>query len=355
MPPESITIENARPPFFAGVDVGGTSIKIGIVDDQGRTLCYTSFPMEDQKGPQYSVDRIRDTINDLLHSSSLSADALVGVGLGTPGSMDVKRGYILEPSNIPGWRHFPIRDALAQAVGKSVVYANDANAAAFGEYWAGSGRKYNSIVMLTLGTGVGGGIIIGDVSIDGENSHGSEVGHIPIDFSSTARICSCGKAGHLEAYASATAVVERTTEQIKAGRVSSLSNVLIKNQKLTGLAIAEAAQAGDELAMEIVMETADYLARGVVVLMHTIDPSAVILGGAMNFGGRNHPLGIKFLNRVRQYVDQQAFSILAQRIMIDYAELGGDAGYIGAAGLARAGLAKAGLTQAGLTQAGCQQ
>lgn len=336
MSPESITLDNARAPFFVGVDVGGTSIKIGIVDDFGKTLCYTSFPMEDEKGPQYSVDRMQHTIRELIQSTSLPVEQVVGVGLGTPGSMDVKRGMILEPSNIPGWRHFPIRDALSKAVELPVTYANDANAAAFGEYWIGSGRKYNSIVMLTLGTGVGGGIIIGDLSVDGENSHGSEVGHIPVDFSSSARICSCGKAGHLEAYSSATAVIQRTTEAIEGGRMSSLSNILLKDKKLTGLSIAEAADAGDELANEILMETADYLARGVVILMHTIDPAAVVLGGAMNFGGKNNPLGLKFLNRVKQYVDREAFSILAQRIVIDYAELGGDAGYIGAAGLARA-------------------
>lgn len=336
MSPESITLDNARPPFFVGVDVGGTSIKIGIVDDGGRTLTYTSFPMEDQKGPQYSVDKMRDAIDGMINSSTIGPEQVVSVGLGTPGSMDVKRGMILEPSNIPGWRHFPIRDALSQAVKRPVVYANDANAAAFGEYWIGSGRRYNSIVMLTLGTGVGGGIIVGDVSIDGENSHGSEVGHIPVEFSENARICSCGKAGHLEAYSSATAVIQRATEAIEDGRTSRLSNVLVKKGKLTGLCIAEAAEDGDELAVEIVMGTADYLARGVVILMHTIDPAAIVLGGAMNFGGKSNPLGLKFLNRVKQYVDKNAFSILAQRIVIDYAELGGDAGYIGSAGLARA-------------------
>lgn len=336
MSPESITLDNARTPFFVGVDVGGTSIKIGIVDDHGRTLTYTSFPMEDEKGPQYSVDKMRDTIHSMIQSTSIQAEEVVAVGLGTPGSMDVKRGMILEPSNIPGWRHFAIRDALQTAIQRPVTYANDANAAAFGEFWIGSGRKHNSIVMLTLGTGVGGGIIIGDLSIDGENSHGSEVGHIPVDFTEDARICSCGKAGHLEAYSSATAVIQRATEAIKDGRTSSLSNTLVQTGKLTGLRIAEAAEEGDPLAVDIVMETADYLARGVVILMHTIDPSAIVLGGAMNFGGKQSPLGMKFLNRVRQYVDRNAFSILAQRIVIDYAELGGDAGYIGAAGLARA-------------------
>jgi glucokinase len=220
----------------------------------------------------------------------------------------------LDPTNIPGWRHFPIREALAKALGKPVTYANDANAAAYGEYWVGSGRNYPSLVMITLGTGVGGGIIIGDLSVEGENSHGSEIGHIAVDYGPDAR----------------------TVEQLRAGRPSSLVGIWSREQKLTGLQIAQAAEAGDELALEVVLTTADYLARGVVILMHTIDPGAIVLGGAMNFGGSQHPLGSQFLARVKQGVDRHAFPLLAQRIVIDFASLGGDAGYIGAAGLARA-------------------
>jgi len=335
MAAQSITLEEASSPFFAGVDVGGTSIKIGIVDDLGRTLSYTSFPTEDQRGTQYAVDKIRDVIHSLVRSAGLSMEAIQAVGLGTPGTMDIRRGYILEPPNLPGWRHFPIRDELAKAVDKPVTFVNDANAAAYGEYWVGSGQHYPSMIMITLGTGVGGGIIIGDLSIEGENSLGSEVGHIPVEFGPDARTCSCGLSGHLEAYASATALVERTKEQLRAGRDSLLQTTLREDGDLTGLKIAQAAEADDTLALELVLSTADYLARGIVILMHTIDPAAIVLGGAMNFGGNRHPLGRHFLDRVKQEVQRQTFPQLAQRIVIDFALLGGDAGYIGTAGLAR--------------------
>ena len=116
----------------------------------------------------------------------------------------------LQPHNLPHWHYFPIRDCVAEAFGLPTTFANDANAAAYGEFWVGSGQKFHSIVMLTLGTGVGGGIIIGDLSVDGENSHGSECGHIIIDNSPAARMCGCGQPGHLEAYCSATALVKRT-------------------------------------------------------------------------------------------------------------------------------------------------
>lgn len=336
MSAQTITREEAIGPYFVGVDVGGTSIKIGIVDDWGRTLAYTSFPTEGEKDTADAIRRMTQVIHGLLATAGLERSEILGVGLGTPGPMDIKRGYILDPTNIPGWRHYPIRERLAEAVGKPVTYANDANAAAYGEYWVGTGRNYPSLVMITLGTGVGGGIIIGDLSIEGENSHGSEIGHIAVDYGPDARMCPCGQPGHLEAYASATAVIARTTEQLQAGRASSLQAVLAQEQKLTGLQISQAAEAGDALALEVILTTADYLARGIVILMHTIDPAAIVLGGAMNFGGSDHPVGKQFLDRVKQGVDRHAFPLLAQRIAIDFASLGGDAGYIGAAGLARA-------------------
>ena len=257
MPTQSITLEDAVAPFYIGIDVGGTTIKIGILDNLGRTLAYTSFATEGQKPTADAIDRMKQVVTHLVESSGLEWASVAAVGLGTPGSMDIKRGYILEPSNLPGWRHFPIRQALADALGKPVTYTNDANAAAFGEYWVGGGQQYPSMIMITLGTGVGGGIIIGDFSIEGENSYGSEIGHIPVAYGPEARRCSCGLPGHLEAYASATAVIARTIEQLESGRPSTLKQVWQETGKLTGLQIAQAAEADDELAVEIVMTTAD--------------------------------------------------------------------------------------------------
>ena len=198
------------------------------------------------------------------------------------------------------------------------------------------------MVLLTLGTGIGCGIIIDGVSIDGENSHGAECGHIIIDCSENARMCGCNQPGHLEAYASATAVIKRTWEALDSGRTSSLTERIKaeeeKEEKLRkGIPelIAEEADAGDPLALELVMETARYLGIGVVSLMHTIDPNGVLLGGAMTFGGDDSDLGRRFLGRIKEEVQRRAFEVLAQRTAIEFASLGGDAGYIGAAGIAR--------------------
>jgi glucokinase len=156
-----------------------------------------------------------------------------------------------------------------------------------------------------------------------------------INSAEDARFCGCGQRGHLEAYASATAVTKRTQEALDAGLKSSLTKRLEAGDELSPKLLAEEAEAGDDFSREIIMETARYLGIGVVNFMHTIDPNGVLLGGAMTFGGRDSKLGRQFLRRVKQEVQRRAFPVLAERTKIDFASLGGDAGYVGAAGIAR--------------------
>ncbi len=331
-------IENEETEIFAGVDVGGTNIKIGFVSDGGEVLLKTSIPTESERGPQDAIDRIAEAIERTIRESEFDSNQIVAIGLGTPGTMDIPKGMILEPPNLPAWRHFPVRDKLSEATGKPVTYANDANAAAFGEYWIGSGRQFESMVLLTLGTGVGGGIIVFDRTIDGVNSHGAEIGHTIVDASPDARVCSCGSLGHLEAYASATAVVAIATESIPSNPESLLAKTKSEQGQLTALAICEAAENGDELAIQIVEQTADHLAVGILNVAHTIDPEAIVLGGAMNFGGTDSPIGQRFLDRIRSETKRLCLPVVAEKLTIDFASLGGDAGFIGAAGIARSNI-----------------
>ena len=181
--------------LFVGVDVGGTNIKIGIVDDQGGTIAKTKFATMAKQESLASMEKAKTRIDKLLDEAGRSIDDVAAIGLGTPGPLDVKAGMILTPNNLPGWRNDPVREQLSELTGKPVTYANDASAAAFGEYWIGSGRHYESMVLLTLGTGVGGGIIIDDLNIEGAHSHGAEVGHMTIDTALAARLCPCGQLG----------------------------------------------------------------------------------------------------------------------------------------------------------------
>ncbi|MEO8497322.1 MAG: ROK family protein, partial [Planctomycetota bacterium] len=332
MTSERIPRDQAVAPFFVGVDVGGTNIKIGVVDDNGDTLGQTSIPTDEERGAEAAMQRSHDAISGLLSELKLTQDDIAAVGLGTPGSMDIPKGLILEPPNMPSWRYFPLRDCLSELCGRLVGFANDANAAAFGEFWVGSGRQFNSLAMFTLGTGVGGGIILDGVSLDGAHSFGSELGHIVVDSSPTARLCVWGGGqGQLEAYASAPAVAARAADLLAAGRQSSLTQRIADAGALTSLIIFEEAERGDALAREVIVETARLLGVGIVSVVHAVDPEVVILGGAMNFGGHATATGRMFLERVREEFQSRAYHVVRDSVTIDYATLGGDAGYIGAA------------------------
>ena len=329
-----ISLAEAKRPLFIGIDVGGTNIKLGLVDDAGKTVGYHSIPTEVSKGPEDAVERISAGVDYLLQQAGATKDDVARIGVATP-TADIHTGKIGEPGNLPKWWHFPIRQRVSEACGQPVRFANDANAAAYGEYWGGAAADYESMVLLTLGTGIGGGIIIGDQLIEGAHSMGGECGHILLDPSDDARRDSFGNTGSLESYCGAYAIVGRTNDALDAGRDSSLAAIRDAGQEISPLEIAKAAEAGDELAREIVMETARYLALGIVTFIHTIDPVSIVIGGGVNFGGAGHLLGEEFLQRIRDEARPRLLSAVRDSLHIDFAQLGGDAGYIGAAGLAR--------------------
>jgi glucokinase len=331
----SLSGSGIQKPFFVGIDVGGTNIKLGLVDDTGRTLAYHTMRTEQDKGAEDACVRMGLAVRQIIREANVSSADVVRAGLATPGPMDIPTGMLLRPGNLPGWWDFPIRARTSHHVGTPVTFANDANAAAYGEYWRGAGAQFRSMVLLTLGTGIGGGIIVGDTLIEGEHSCGSECGHIIVNPADDAPMDSLGKRGSLEAHANATAVVERAMAAVRSGNASTMAQRLAAGEPITPRVVAEAAEKGDELAHKVVMETAYWLAIGIVTLVHTIDPDAVVLGGAMNFGGNDSELGREFLQRIRDEVRPRLLEPLRDKVRIEFASLGGDAGYIGAAGLAR--------------------
>ncbi len=329
-------LDKSQGPYFAGVDVGGTNIKIGLVDDLGQTLAYDSISTDEHLGPQQAVERCAATIHELCEKIELPIGQVVRIGLGSPGTMCLKRGMLLDPPNLPNWHYFAIRDALQTAAAKPISFINDANAASYGEFWVGTGAKHDSLALLTLGTGVGGGIIIDGHLLNGMNSFGSECGHIIVDCRPDARLCVWGGGrGHLEAYASASAVAARADEALRLGAVSSLSQILMHGKAITAKRVYEAAMIGDEFSLGLIDETAMYLGVGVASIVHAVDPGLVVFGGAMNFGGTASPIGERFLDRVRAEFKERTFSHVYDGTTIDFATLGGDAGYLGAAGTAR--------------------
>lgn len=316
-------------PLFVGLDVGGSSMKAGVVDDTGRPLSGIALPTEAHRGQEFGLNRMCETIRAAVQQAGLPLEQISAIGVATPGLMDIPGGVILDPMNLKPWRNVPVRRHVQETFGLPTAFQNDANAAAYGEFWAGAGRGARSMVLFTLGTGVGGGIIVGGNIIEGEHSHGAEVGHIKIEMTSP-RECECGRFGCLEAYASATAVVKRTQEALADdGGRSSLHGLMRSGKELTSREVFTASDAGDELAGRIVEETALYLAIGAMNLMHVIDPDLIVFGGGMIAAGDG------FLDRIRMHVRRLAFVVPAERTRIVYAQLGADAGFIGAAACGR--------------------
>jgi glucokinase len=330
-----LPLSEATQPLYAGVDLGGTNIKAALVDDDGRLVAFHTEPTHAARGPEDAAARMGRAVHTLASLAGVATADIARVGLGSPGPLDIPAGTIVRAGNLPGWDHFPLRDRVAAHCGREVTFANDANAAGYGEFWVGSARGASSLVLLTLGTGVGGGIIIGDVNVEGAHSHGSECGHVIVDPSPEARMCPCGQPGHLEAYTSATSLKAIAAEALAAGGTGSLAAAVAAGEELSPILIAREVGAGDTLATGILIEAAHWLALGIVNFMHTIDPEAVVIGGAMTFGREEHPAGRMFIERIRAEVRSRTFPVLARSTTIRYASLGGDAGSIGAAGLAR--------------------
>jgi glucokinase len=317
------------PLYYVGLDVGGTTMKAGVVEESGLALSAVGLPTEAHKGQAFGLERMCEAIRAAVADAGLKPDQIAAIGVATPGTMDIPAGIILDPPNLKPWQNVPVRQFIHDKFLVPTAFQNDANAAAYGEFWVGAGKDAHSLVMFTLGTGVGGGIILGDFILEGEHSHGAELGHMKIEMTNP-RQCGCGRWGCLEAYASATAVVKRTREALAGDKgQSSLHAMTLSGDEISSKKIFDAAAAGDGLAEKIVEDTAFYLAVGAVNMMHTIDPDMIVYGGGMIAAGE------EFLDRIRRHVKKMAFPVPAEKTQIRYAQLGSDAGFIGAAACGR--------------------
>src|SRR5215470_14499466 len=219
--------------YYVGLDVGGTTMKAGVVDDRGKPHSAVSLPTEAQRGQEFGLERMCETIRQAVAAAGLTMTDVAAIGVATPGLMDIPAGVILDPPNLRPWRNVPVRDHVHGVFKLPTAFQNDANAAALGEYWAGAGAGVASMALYTLGTGVGGGVVLDGKVLEGRHSHGAELGHMKIEMTNP-RQCGCGRFGCLEAYASATAVVRRAREALaRDGGRSALHGVLKANGELT--------------------------------------------------------------------------------------------------------------------------
>jgi glucokinase len=314
-------------PLIAGVDLGGTNIAFGVVSADGAMrLPILSKPTEARLGAERVLDNIISGIDQIIDEACTATGAtrahFLGVGVGAPGPLDRSRGVVVIAPNL-GWHDYPLRDNIAARVTLPVTLDNDANCATLGEWWLGAGRGTRNMIGITIGTGIGGGLIL-----DGELYHGStdvagEVGHMTVE--TQGRHCTCGNYGCLEAYASGTAIAERAREAlVHDGGSLMLALVEGNPAAITAQTVFAAAIRRDPLALEVVRETARFLGTGVANLLNIFNPEVVVLAGGVAAAGDN--LFVPLLTEVRR----RAFRPAWEAVRIVPGELAGAAGVVGA-------------------------
>jgi glucokinase len=314
----------SRGGFAIGVDLGGTNIASGVLDSKGRILCKIKLPTKASEGPQAVIGRMAASVTRLLANTRIPASRIRGVGVGSPGPLSSKTGVVYFAPNLRGFKNIPLRDLLHRQIKLPVLLENDANAACFGEFWAGAGKGLQNLLMVTLGTGVGGGIILGGKLYSGVDDTAGELGHMIIQRGGP--LCGCGQRGCLEQYASATAIARRGREL--AGKNSLLLKLANgKAGNITAKLVNDAALRGDAAGKKVMAETAVWLGIGLANLINIFNPQMIVLGGGVMGAGR------PFLKSVEKEAKARAFARPAKTVKIVAARLGDDAGLVGAAGI----------------------
>ena len=322
---------------IAAVDIGGTKIALGLSDLEGRALPFRRFPTQVERGPHRILEHALDELEKMAAEAG-GRVAAVGVGCGGP--LSRSRGLILSPPNLPGWDEFPVVSLIEERMGVPVLLDNDANAAALGEYEYGAGRGVENLVYITISTGIGGGLIVGGRLVYGVGDAAGEVGHMVV--APNGPPCGCGARGCLEALCSGTGIARRAAERLAGGARASTLLGAGGSKEITARAVAEAARAGDRVAVEVWDETIEYLALGLGNIIAALAPEAIILGGGVSTAGDQ--LLVPLRRRIRESVKIAP----VEEVRIVQAALGGDSGAYGALLLGRQALAASRQHDAGV-------
>ena len=303
-----------------GIDLGGTTVKLGLFTDGGELLDKWEIPTRTENGGEHILPDLTTALADCLQRHGLDAGRVLGVGIGVPGAVLEDR-YVKPCVNLDGWGG-DVAGGLSALCGFSVKVVNDANAAALGELWQGGGRGCRNMVFVTLGTGVGGGVIVDGRLLSGVHGSGGEIGHMKI-FADDPQTCGCGKRGCLEQYASATGIVREAARRLRDfGGPTALRDC----EPLTAKDVLDCAKAGDGLAVEVAQFFADCLGRALATVSCVCDPEVFVLGGGVSKAGQY------LIDLIQPAFVRYAFTP-AEGTGFRLAELGNDAGIFGAAKL----------------------
>ena len=307
--------------MYIGIDLGGTNIAAGIVDDNGKLIYKRSVPTQKERHYSAIIKDMAELVKTIVADAGYDIADFKAVGIGCPGTVDNTHGMVVYSNNIK-MDHVPLVDEFRKYIDVPVNIENDANAAAYGEYVA-NGNGVNSYILMTLGTGVGSGIIINGKIYRGFNCAGAEIGHSSIVIDG--KICTCGKKGCLEAYASVTALIEQTEEKMKECPDSLMIEWARTHGKVSGRTAFECAKAGDKAAIEVKNKYIRYIAEGVSNIINIFQPDMFVIGGGISKEGD------ELLVPIKKFVYENDFNKYMPKTEIKIAELFNDAGIVGAA------------------------
>jgi glucokinase len=305
--------------YVFGVDVGGTTVKLGLFDPEGEVKEKWEIPTRKEDNGDHIIADIAESIKEKMSANSIDRMDVVGVGIGVPGPVK-EDGTVLLAANL-GWGKKNITMELGELLRVPVMAGNDANVAALGEMWRGGGRGYKNMVAVTLGTGVGGGIIIGGKIVSGSTGAGGEIGHIHLEDEEPAA-CGCGGHGCLEQYASATGVVRIAKKKLAFSDKASV----LRDKEITAKDIWDAVKEGDELAIEVAKVYGEYLGKGLAAVANVVNPDIFVIGGGVSKAGE------VLIDYMKPYFEKYVFPG-AKNVKFALAVLGNDAGIYGAAKL----------------------
>lgn len=310
--------------FLIGLDVGGTNVRMGIITSEGKVLKRVQYTTDVSKGGLALFERLVSNLKGLIQENFKESNQLLGIGIGVAGPIDMKRGLIMEPPNLPDLKGFPLRDFLKEKIFSPIAIENDANAFTLGEGWVGAAKGCKDYCGITLGTGVGGGIVVEGEILHGAEGMAGEVGHMVIDPEGP--LCGCGGRGCLEVYASGTGIRRMALEAIKKGKGKGILKWSGGDaKKVTSENIFEAAQSGDVTAKKIFKEMGRYLGLGLVNLIHLFNPEKIVIGGKVSQAWDY------FIGSAKETVQERSMEGPREKLQIVQAECCDDAGMLGAA------------------------
>ncbi len=309
-----------------GIDIGGTNIKLGLVDERGRVLLRDTFPTGSASSKQALFGKLIEHIQEFRLQARRLKLKLTGVGIGAPGPIDVERGFVYFFPNIPGWKNTPLKKILERKLKMPVFVDNDANAMAYGEFCFGAGRGAKNLLALTLGTGVGGGIVIGGKLFHGSTFSAAELGHMSVDPAGP--LCACGNRGCIETFIGNGYFVKEVRAALAAGQKSLLNRWIRQDRReLTPKLVQEAAREGDAYSRAQWQKTGSRLGVFLAGLVNLLNPERIVIGGGIALGGD------LVLAPARAALKKKAFPIASRFVKVVPAVLGNDAGLVGAAAL----------------------